>query len=103
MHAPLARRAVGESIRLVNRQRVHVGAQTDRPTGAGTKHPDHAGFADAAVYLQPEIAQLFRDQIGGTVFLEAELRVGVDVTPPAGHLLLQATNGFDHGHIPVAP
>jgi hypothetical protein len=27
--------------------------------------------------------------------------VGVDVAPPAGHLVLQANNGVDHGHIPV--
>jgi hypothetical protein len=29
VHAPIVRRTVRESIRLVNRQRVHVGAQTD--------------------------------------------------------------------------
>jgi hypothetical protein len=28
--------------------------------------------------------------------------VGVDVAPPTGHLVLQANNGVDHGHIPVA-
>jgi hypothetical protein len=55
------------------------------------------------VYLQPETAQLFRDQLRGAVFLETELGMGVDVAPPAGHLLLQSSHGFDHGHIPVAP
>jgi hypothetical protein len=54
MHAPVVPRAVRESIRLVYRQRVHVGAQTDRaPGAAGAQHADHAGLADAAVHLQP--------------------------------------------------
>ena len=78
---------MGEVVLLVDRQRVHVGAQADRPlAGAGAQHPDHAGLADAAVGLDAEGLETVGHQRGGAVLLEGKLRVGVDVTADGGGL-----------------
>ena len=64
---------------LVDRQRIHVGAQAQRAAAAArAQHPDHAGAADAFVHLDPGRAQGFGDAGGGAVFGKAEFGMGVD-------------------------
>ena len=87
VHAPGVAGMVGEVVLLVDRQRVHVGAQADRPlAGAGAQHPDHAGLADAAMGFDTEGFEALGHQRGGAVLLEGEFRVGVDVTADGGDL-----------------
>jgi hypothetical protein len=55
MHAPGMLRAVGEFIQLVQVQRIHIGAQPDRPVaGANLQGADDAGLGQATMHLDPE-------------------------------------------------
>jgi hypothetical protein len=100
MHYALVHRAMAEAVDFQDRQRVHVGAQANRPrAAAGTQHADHAGAADAAMNLvEAKGIELGRHQARGAVFLEAQLRVGMDVLPPRRHLGMQRGEQFDGGH-----
>ena len=99
VHPPVVPRAVLEPRRLLDRKRVHVRAKPHRARRvAGTKRPDHAGAADAAVDLEPEFLEPLRHQVGRAVLLEAELGVGVNVAPPGGHLVVERADAIDCGH-----
>ena len=87
VHAPGVLRAVREGVGFFDRQRVHVGAQAHAARRvAVAQHPDHAGAAHAAMHLDAEAGELLGHQGGGAGLLEAELGVGVDVSPPGLHL-----------------
>ena len=65
-------RAVRDRVLLVDRKRVHVGAQHDRfPRSRPAQDADDAGLADPAVDVEAELAQTFPDQRGRAVLLEA--------------------------------
>src|SRR6185369_9958357 len=71
---------------LFHRQRVHVGAQADAlAAGALTlEHADHAGAAEAAMYLDAPSLQLLRDDAGSAYFLEADLGMGMQIASDRG-------------------
>ena len=69
---------------LVQRQRVHVGAQRDG-AGAGPDVADQAGAGEEAG-LQAGRLQHPGDQCGGHVLGAGQLRVGVDRATPAHHV-----------------
>ena len=92
-------RAVGERIRLEDRQAVHIGAQPDRPRRvADPQSADQPGLADAAMHLDAEPLESLGDEIGGALFLETELGMGMDVAPPFGQLVVNAADLVDDRH-----
>jgi hypothetical protein len=98
MHASGVAGAMLEGVGLLDRQRVHVGAQADRAgRTAVAQHADHPGAADAAMHLDAEGLEALRDQPGRAALGEAELRMGVDVAAPGGEL---GVVGFDQGRQP---
>ena len=96
MHHAGVLAAVRQVVGLLDRQRVHVGAQPDRRLAvAGAQHADHAGAADAAMHLDAPFLQLPRNQLGGAVLLQPEFRVGVDVAADRGQFRVVAADLFD--------
>ena len=71
------------SIRLlINWQRVHICPQPQRaPAIAGTQHANDTRTANALMHFQSGSAQAFSYATGRTVFLEAKLWMGVDISP----------------------
>ena len=96
---PALRERCAKVVGLLDRQRVHVGAQADGPRAlARAQHAHHPGAADAAVHLEAERLELVGHDPRGARLLEAELGMGVDVAPPGGHLAVQARDGWVDGH-----
>ena len=50
------------------------------------KRADDAGRGQAAMHLAAVFGELGRDQFGGALLLEADLRMGVDVAADPGQL-----------------
>ncbi|MNP54175.1 hypothetical protein D3C76_1487100 [compost metagenome] len=76
--------AVAALAQLLDRQRVHVGADADTGAFAVAQGTDHAGTAQAAMHLDAEAGQQLGDLVAGLHFLKAQLRRRVELTPPAG-------------------
>ena len=81
---------------LQDRQRVHVGAQAHRGFAiAVAQHADHAGLADAAMHLDAPFLQLVGHQLRRAVFLQAKLRMGVDIAADGDKLVLIEPRAID--------
>ena len=89
---------VRERVDLGDGERIHVGAQPDR--GAVTVHEaaDDAGPGQAAVDLDPELAKLGGDEVGGARLLEGDLGMRVQIPPPGGHLGVELGDVGNDGH-----
>ena len=104
VHLAVVLAGVLEGVELGHRQRVHVGAQADGAAALAAVAPvhdaHHAGGAHAAVHGDAPFRQLFRHQVGGALFLEAEFGMRVDVAPQLGDGRGLRQDGFDqvHGH-----
>ena len=102
MHPPRHGRGIGQPGRLGHRQRVHIGAQRDHPTGAVAAPPDHAddaGPADAfGDLVQPEVAQQPGHPRGGAMHVELQFRMGVEIVPPGGDLGQHFGEAVPDGH-----
>ncbi|MPL79189.1 hypothetical protein SDC9_25064 [bioreactor metagenome] len=85
---------------LLDRQRVHVGAQPDRRACRATAdHRDDARARHALVDLvDAEAAQLRRDEGRGLRQVEFELGVAVQPVSPFGHLRGKGGDAVDDGH-----
>ena len=78
---------------------VHVAAQADGAPGrADLEAADDAGLADAAMDLEAPGGQLLGDDGGGALLLEADLRMGVEVVPPRGHLGMDVGDFVEDRH-----
>ena len=67
---------------LVDRQRVHVGADADGLAGLRAfDHGDHAGLADAAAELDAQLPEEGGHRLRGLMLLERELGVLVQLAP----------------------
>ncbi len=82
VHPAVVTRFVRELVFLLHRQRVHVGTQADG-TAAGVRpaanHRNDTGLADSGVVLDSECRESFADDFRGSVLLEAQLRMHVQV------------------------
>ena len=90
VHPPLMRRDVRKVVMFVHRQGVHIGAQGDDATGTAPamQDADHAGLRPAGRDLQPEAAQLVRDEGRGQLLLIAQLRTRMDMSAPQGDVVV---------------
>ena len=96
MHLALVSAAIREVVGLDDRQRVHVGAQTDRGLAvARAQHANHAGRADAAMHLDAPFLQLARDEVGGAMLFQPEFRIGMDVLADRGEFAVIAADLVD--------
>ena len=78
---------VGQPALLVDRQRIHVGAQPDRARGlAVLEHAHDTGAADALVHRDSPGAQALGDDRRRALLLVGELRMPVDVLADRAHL-----------------
>jgi hypothetical protein len=94
--------------RLLHRQGVHVGAQSDRGLAiAVAQDADHAGLADPAMDLDTPFLQLAGDDVGGAEFLQAQFGMGVDIAANRCEFVLVQAGvikcGLGHrmGHVTV--
>ncbi|MNT08573.1 hypothetical protein D3C72_1433200 [compost metagenome] len=82
---------------LLNRQRVHVGAQAQAPRAiAARQRADHAGAGQAAVHLVAPFGQARGHQLAGHVLFVGQLGVGVDLVAQADHLGRDLAHGGQH-------
>ncbi len=96
MHLSRMRRTMRELVQFLDRQRVHVGAQTDRARGrAVTQCPDHARAAQPAGDCDAPFGELGGHQVRRTIFLKAQFGMGVDVAPDLLDLGAELDNAVD--------
>ena len=83
--------------RLVNGERVHVGANADhRPVG-GSQFGDHTRLGHAGSNAwKPEFVERLGDNAGRPSFLEPEFRVSVQVAPHADDVVFDLVGLFEH-------
>jgi hypothetical protein len=99
MHDALMRRGVRAAGLLLDRQRIHVGAQRDGAlAAAATQRADHAGPGEAAIDRDAESGERRGDEIGCPVLLEGHLRMGMDIVSPRDHLGMELGDAVDDGH-----
>ena len=100
MHTPGVLRGMRESVVLGHRQGVDVGAQAN---GAGARaildNADHAGATKASVDRNAPFGELGRDHVGGTLFLDTQFGMGMDVAPHRLYLGRLADEGIDDVHV----
>ncbi len=105
VHDALGLGPVAVAALFLKAQGVHVGAQAHGAVpGPAPQGADHAHAADALRHLvEAEFAQLGGDEGRRAALLEAELRVGVQVAPPGGHLQGQGAQIDGHVRPPPPP
>ena len=91
---------VGEVGLLLDRQRVHVGADADRArAGAAAQGADDARMRDPARDLDAPGGELLSHDVAGAVLLEAELRMGVDIAPPFREVVAERGDAIVNRHL----
>ncbi|EPX86365.1 hypothetical protein ruthe_01180 [Rubellimicrobium thermophilum DSM 16684] len=102
MHGALHLRGMRQAGRLLDGQRVHVRTQADDPARGRRTPPDdthHAGAADAGGNLiATEGAQAFGHQGSGSVGVEQDLRMFVQIAAPGADLGQHLGKAVAGGH-----
>jgi len=83
MHLPGCTARPGKAGQLLNRQRIHICAQTKpRPALAPSQGANYTGSRDAAMHLEAPLFQALGHQPAGRKLAEAEFRMLMDGMPP---------------------
>ena len=99
VHAAVVHALVRKIVALLDRQRIHVGAQADRTVAAAVlDDADHAGGAHAAMNRDAPFGQLGGYLVGGAVLGETQFRMCVQVAPHGGDCSCGAGDGVDDVH-----
>ena len=100
MHPTIHCRGVGRPRRFLQGQGIHVGPETDRRTGLPpVDQRDHARGRDPGLDPgDPERPQPVDHEGRRGVAIETDLRMGVQVASPPGHLLFHGGDGIQNGH-----
>ena len=105
VHLAGHRRLIRQAGLLLERQRIHVGAQPHHlaaglATGlAAADDADDAGAADAGHHLvAAEILELFRHRGGRAMHVVLQLRMHMHVAAPGGDLVVQVGDAIDDRH-----
>ena len=102
MHLPGNGRAVGEVGFLLDRQRVHIGAQADSASAwpvAPVDHADNAGLANPFDHVvTAKSPQLRGNNAGCAMHIIKKLGMRVEITSPAGDFTLERENTRIDGH-----
>ena len=87
VHFPVVDARMAKRVEFRNGQSIHVGAQTHSPVAVSAlDDSNNPGLSQAAMDGNAPFGQQLRDQVGGALFLEAELGMGMDVPPDGGEL-----------------
>lgn len=88
-----------------DRQRIHVGAQSDRrPLGLPIDDCDDTGCSDALMYfIYTKLAQPVGDKSCCLVALKLQFGDRMQVLPPRGHIGGKIGNSVDDGHLGWTP
>ena len=80
-------------------QGVHIGPERDGPVAAAAfERADDPGTTHAfGNFIEAELPQFGGHEGAGALLLEAELRIGVQVTPPGGHISCEGVQIHGHG------
>ena len=90
-------RFVGDLVRFLDRQGIHIGANANRrPPFADPRH--HARLRHADFGFDAHVAQGIRDQPRSPLFFKTQLRVHVNIAPPLDQLLLHFIGFFQNRH-----
>ena len=101
VHAPFVARLVRERVLLLHRQRIHVGAQAHRAPAAGARavdHRDDPGLADPDVMLDAQRRQPFLHDARGSMLLEAQFRMRMQVAADGGEFVVPTMYVFSRFH-----
>ena len=102
VHAAGNGRAIGQVGRLLDRQRVHVGAQADRASAcalAALDDADDSAATDAgANFVAAEFAQPLGDEGRGLIEVVEKLGMGVEMAAPALRVGNELGDGGVYGH-----
>ena len=103
VHLAGHRRLVRQAGRLLDRQRIHVGAQPDHLARsaalAAADDADDAGAADAGHHLvAAETLELFRHRRRRAVHVVLQFRMRMHVAAPGGDLVVQVGDAIDDRH-----
>ncbi len=102
VHLARHRRLVRQVGRLLDRQRVHVGAQADRLVRralAAADDADHAGAAEpVTTSSQPKSFSFSATVARGAVDVVEQLGMGVQIVPPFGDFVAQVGDAVDDRH-----
>ena len=64
-----------------HRQSIHIGAQANGLSRRRSfKHAHNPGYSNAAVNRYPHCFEVFGNDLGGSVFLQPDFRMGMQVT-----------------------
>jgi hypothetical protein len=98
VHPAGLRRGVREAVFLVDMERIHVGAQCDRPVARlrPGKRADDPVRATPRSTAMPKLSGGSCHRCRRTVSSKA-VSMGV-IVPPAGHFSLEISNTIDHRH-----
>jgi hypothetical protein len=102
VHAARVGADIGHIGDFRDRQSIHIRAQPDRTLAvAAAQHADHPGDTDAAMHLDPPFLQLARDDFGRAVFLQPQLRMGVNVLTDRGQFSVVAADVVERAHASI--
>src|SRR6185437_4213880 len=83
---------------FLDRQRIHVGAQADRPVGVSRRdHSDDAGPADAFVNVDAPVPHRLRHHGCGAFLFVRQLRMAMQVAAYRAHLPRQLVDAGEEG------
>ena len=101
MHHAGGLRGIGQTGFLVDRQRIHIGAQTDAAIAAALAldDADNTGFPDAGVHLvHPVFPQLFSNDARGPDLGEPDFRMSVQILENLFKLGLALLDNWQNSH-----
>ena len=88
VHLAVFGRTVGELVQLLDRQRVHIGAQPDRRWRvAALDGADDAGAGKPTMDFAAKFNELCRDQISGAALGKSQFGMSMDVMPDLRQLV----------------
>src|SRR5579883_2387257 len=94
MHHLFVFRTIGNIVAFLNRQRIHVRPYRDGLCSFANIN-DHACLSDTGFWRQTEALQFLCNVCSCSCFLEAELRVGVDMAAVADDLRLDQAGALE--------
>ena len=99
MHHVRRLRPVLELVRLRHGQRVHIGADADRPGRvAVAQRPHQARARNPARDRDPPGLEPLGHEVAGPVLIEGQFRMAVDVMTPFGHVRGEFSDTIMDGH-----
>jgi hypothetical protein len=104
VHFPVVFRFVFETVQLLDRQRVHVGAQTDRArTVSASENANYACLAQSTVSFYAPGIKRFGDEISCRSFFVTQFGMGVDRTSKILNFSVSSLNFGDqfHNRVPM--